>query len=180
MNKEKMREYNQRAYEKLRNDPLLWAKHLKRGRDRFAKFGHKKFPSICIVCGKKWLGVMKKRNFCSKKCIATGIHNGNYEDGRYETPNGYIALLTPHHPNRIAGNYVYEHRLVMEKHIGRFLTSNEIVHHINGIKTDNRIENLELTTNSEHSKEHWRIWKEKGGSPVEKRMQNLRAKKLLS
>lgn len=71
--------------------------------------------------------------------------------------NGYILVYQPEHPHPNGGgrnNCVFEHRLVMEKHLGRFLTKKEIVHHVNGIKTDNRIENLELTTPSKHIKEH--------------------------
>jgi len=45
----------------------------------------------------------------------------------------------------------YQHRFIMEQHLGRKLNINEDVHHINNIKTDNRIENLQLLTHSEHS-----------------------------
>lgn len=65
---------------------------------------------------------------------------------------GYVYIYSPEHPNKDTGNYVAEHRLIMEKHIGRYLKSEEIIHHINGIKTDNRIENLVIVNKHNHER----------------------------
>lgn len=68
--------------------------------------------------------------------------------------DGYIAVYAPDNPSANKDGYVMEHVLVMEKAIGRTLESNEVVHHINHIRTDNRIENLMLMTRGEHTKFH--------------------------
>jgi hypothetical protein len=59
-------------------------------------------------------------------------------------------------------SHILEHRLVLEKQVGRFLTKYEIVHHINGDKTDNRLENLELTNRKAHASMHNKENKKKG------------------
>ena len=65
--------------------------------------------------------------------------------------HGYIMLHRPDHPAANQRGYVREHRLVMEEHLGRYLTPDEVVHHRNEIVTDNRLENLELfANNAEH------------------------------
>jgi hypothetical protein len=75
-------------------------------------------------------------------------------DGFIEQGNGYRLIYCPNHPYAKRSGYVYEHRYVMEKHLGRFLKNEELVHHDNGIKHDNRIENLRIMSIAEHSKLH--------------------------
>jgi hypothetical protein len=64
---------------------------------------------------------------------------------------GYVLVYRPQHPFAKNGKYVYEHRLVMEKHLGRYLKPGEVVHHKDKNKTNNKLCNLQLfSTNKEH------------------------------
>ena len=89
-----------------------------------------------------------------------GSNNPRWKGGSIKTSNGYVIIHSPQHPNKNGSGYVYEHRLVMEKHLGRLLCKDEIVHHKNGVRDDNKIENLELTTHKKHIAEHNsnRVW----------------------
>lgn len=66
----------------------------------------------------------------------------NWNGGIYHHPEGYTYIFSPDHPFHNATNYVYEHRLIVEKRLGRFLQLHEVCHHINKIRNDNKPENL--------------------------------------
>lgn len=68
--------------------------------------------------------------------------------------DGYIYIYFPDHPKSTNGGYIMEHILVMECLIGRHLHDDEVVHRINGIRDDNRKENLKLMTIKEHASYH--------------------------
>lgn len=80
--------------------------------------------------------------------------SGNWNGGK-RMFLGYVQIMMPEHPYAQKAGYIMEHRLVMEKKIGRYLRPDEIIHHINHIRTDNRPENLEIKSNGEHAKEYW-------------------------
>lgn len=106
-----------------------------------------------------------------------GKNNHTWKDGRTVDEHGYVHIKTPGHPRASkCGDYVPEHVLVMEHHLGRYLKwdgpgsdQSEIVHHINGTKHDNRLENLQVVSCSEHLRIHAQM---KRGDAVVKRIKN--------
>ena len=118
----------------------------------------------CANCGKKFLVRSYRINiaqYCSLKCAAEivsprtaqarnanikrryGRNHPNWKGGTFDK-RGYKLIS-------IKGKQVYEHRYLMEKHLGRKLETTEHVHHRNGNKSDNRIENLEVVDIREHT-----------------------------
>lgn len=86
----------------------------------------------------------------SKERFGKGALSPNWKGGRRKRGNGYISLYQPLHPRADKAGYVLEHRLVMEQRIRRYLSLSEHVHHINGIKDDNKPENLMLLSLASH------------------------------
>ena len=74
----------------------------------------------------------------------------HYKGGRQKTGNGYIQIVMPNHPNADKRGRILEHRYIIEQYLGRPLTRNEYIDHINGDKTDNRIENLRICNQSQN------------------------------
>lgn len=106
------------------------------------------------------MNILKKNNVPRRKAAKRNQfreNNDSWKGGRTKNRYGYILIRIPDHPRASKGGLVMEHRLVMESHIGRYLKPSEAVHHKNFIKDDNRIENLELMTHSEHKALHNRL-----------------------
>ena len=138
----------------------------------------------CDVCGKvfkrRYSQVVKYGNHycgddCKKRAMEIGVYftpealirmrkkkkvvKGKYSEGSgHYNSAGYVVVYHPDHPNKKSGGCILKHRLVMEKYLGRYLKPEEVVHHINGDKKDNRIENLMLFKNDkEHRHYHEKL-----------------------
>lgn len=124
--------------------------------ESFSKLWHREhsvrprlFSGLCARCGEMFWTGRRTASYCRKGCALKARRmekNHLWRGGIVRNSNGYVKLYAPDHPHVKTQRYICEHRLVMEKHLGRYLLPFENVHHKNGIKNDNRIENLELWT----------------------------------
>ena len=124
-----------------------------------SRWANKAYPSRrphkknCDVCGTYYEG--RSPWTCGDKCrYALAIQRRgrplNFKGGRINH-QGYVRLWMPTYKwGTTAKGYVLEHRYLMEQHLGRQLDRWEHVHHINGVRSDNRLENLAVVMNNKH------------------------------
>jgi hypothetical protein len=117
----------------------------------------------CAFCGKEFnadphrIKRNKGRICCSKKCsysLRIGPNHPSWKGGRQTDRLGYVRVYCPDHPFTNNRGYVQEHRLIVEKKIGRYLNPSEIVHHIDGNPGNNHPDNLVIVTSKRHRAIH--------------------------
>lgn len=122
----------------------------------------KKCPHCGNIYQVKSQCFLKYRKFCSKPCAVKFQIKNNprekqfaWKGGESIHKSGYIMirLKSNEFPNKI-GRYVMKHRFIMEEYLGKKISKNQDVHHINGDKQDNRIQNLIVLTKKEHQNSH--------------------------
>ena len=122
------------------------------------KYGFEIKPLSQVMTGRKLTPEHRAKviKTLSSSGDQTGYRNHRWKGGKITTSSGYTWIKNLDHPYKNSQGYVPEHRLVMEKKIGRYLEPYEHVHHLNENKTDNRIENLRIVSPQEHATIHWK------------------------
>jgi len=138
-----------------------------KGKDHWGWKGGKQEVN-CLICKKtilreKWELKRNKGFLCSKECKSLWMSSRTKEKhprykGKWETSDGYVLVHLPEHPFSDKAGYVKEHRLIVEKFIGRYLKSEEVVHHIDENPSNNSIHNLMLfPSHSKHMSFHHKM-----------------------
>ena len=123
---------------------------------RHAQLRGGRIPYCSISCGSKSQERSKERYEKVAESIKKNIKSHKYKRGSdvHNWNGGITVNVHGYIMQRVDGKQVPQHRHMMEVHIGRKLTDDEVVHHINEIKDDNRIENLQIMTRAEHARHH--------------------------
>ena len=122
---------------------------------------------LCLIPGKSESAIYKKAyrlglkkgleaEYQSRSDARKGDKAANWKGGVRHTRRGYRQLLIPGHPRSDAGGYVMEHIVVWEQNTGIRVPDNCVIHHLNGNKADNRMENLCLMERGAHTQLHHR------------------------
>lgn len=121
--------------------------------DSWGRRNRKIADKKCEACGVEYRPKRESSRFCSKPCMRSKNGGRNKKkESWWKNSKGYIegrVWIDDH-----TQVYVKQHRWIMEQHFGVKLDPNDDVHHINGVKDDNRIENLEIIPHGEHTKSH--------------------------
>lgn len=115
----------------------------------------------CVFCGDGFTVIKSTahRKYCSRECRSEhlkeimrghGPRKPPVQGTRRKNKTGYIEVYMPSHPMAKWGGWMLEHRLIMSQHLGRTLLGTETVHHIDGVRDNNRVENLRLASPADH------------------------------
>ncbi len=134
-------------------------KHRAFSRKKRREGRHEYLARVCSQCEKKFKARRFEQRFCSRRCASDAKRRFLSIPGCLENASrkldktlGYVRVYCPMHPEANTWGYVYEHRLVAEQMIGRRLIKDEVVHHKNRKRWDNRPENLEVMDKRAHGR----------------------------
>ena len=114
--------------------------------------------TVCPVCSKVFTRApVLSPIYCSRRCMGIAKYRHPLDRDHNGRPavmdlHGYVRIYEPGHPRATRSGWIFEHRWVVEQSLGRILDRDENVHHLNHVRDDNRLENLQLLSHSAHSK----------------------------